>query len=265
MRERTKIRDSIIMKIAITGKGGVGKTTITVLLARVYADDGQKVLLIDGDPDANLARSMGIKDLNITPLIELDKLIEERTGAKPGSTGAYFKLNPEVSDIPDKYCINHNGVQLLVMGTIRKGGGGCACPENTFLKSFLRHILLERDEIVIIDMAAGIEHLGRGTAESVDKMLVIVEPSQRSVETAYKIKKLSMDIGVKNLYAIANKVRNAAEEKFLKDAMPDFNILGFLPYDDSIIESDRTGQSINDKNKVVQGIKDIRKKLEEGK
>ena len=250
------------MKIAITGKGGVGKTTITALLARMYADDGEKVLLIDGDPDANLARCMGVPgDVKIVPLIELDKLIEERTGAKPGSTGAYFKLNPRVDDVPDKFCVKHNGVKLLVMGTIRKGGGGCACPENTFLKSFLRHILLERDEIVILDMAAGIEHLGRGTAGAVDKMLVIVEPSQRSVETAYKIKRLAADIGVNKIYAIANKIHNVREEKFLKDTMPDFNILGFLPYDEDVIEADRTGIAINDNNKIIQGIKNIRDKI----
>ena len=250
------------MKIAITGKGGVGKTTITALLARVYVDDGEKVLVIDGDPDANLARCMGVsRDIKITPLIELDKLIEERTGAKPGSTGAYFKLNPRVDDVPDKFCVNHNGVRLLVMGTIRKGGGGCACPENTFLKSFLRHILLERDEIVILDMAAGIEHLGRGTAEAVDKMLVIVEPSQRSVETAYKIKKLATDLGVNKISAIANKVRNIQEEKFLKDNMPDFNIIGFLPYDEDVIEADRNGRSVSHNNKIIEGIKEIANKL----
>ena len=250
------------MKIAITGKGGVGKTKITTLLARVYADDGEKVLVIDGDPDANLARCIGIPgDIKITPLVELDKLIEERTGAKPGSTGAYFKLNPRVDDIPDKFCVNHNGVRLLVMGTIRKGGGGCACPENTFLKSFLRHILLERDEIVILDMAAGIEHLGRGTAEAVDKMLVIVEPSQRSVETAYKIKKLAADLGVNKISAIANKIRNIKEEKLLKDAMPDFNIIGFLPYDEDVIEADRTGQSMYNNLTFVKRVKEIANKI----
>ena len=182
------------MKLAVTGKGGVGKTTFVALLSAVLSRKGHKVLLIDADPDMNLATVIGIPhDRKVTPIVELKKLIAERTGVEERKSAPLFKMNPKVDDIPDTYCVEHNGLKLIVMGTIRKGGGGCACPENAFLKSLLSYLVVARDEWVILDMEAGIEHLGRGTAIGVDHMIVVVEPNRTSIETAYRIIKLAVN------------------------------------------------------------------------
>jgi len=223
------------MKLAITGKGGVGKTTIVALLARVLHDKNYKVLLIDADPDMNLASVLGIpKDTPITPIIEMRDLIAERTGAEVGQPAPFFKMNPKVDDIPDKYSINYHDLKLMVMGTIRNGGGGCACPENAFLKSLLAYMIVLRNEWVLLDMEAGIEHLGRGTTIGVDQMLIVVEPNKTSIETAHRIKKLSNDIGIKNLSVIANKIQGQEEKDFLKDNLEGFTILGYINYSDII-------------------------------
>ena len=223
------------MKLAITGKGGVGKTTLVALLARILHDKNYKVLLIDADPDMNLASVLGIpKDTPITPIIEMRDLIAERTGAEVGQPAPFFKMNPKVDDIPDKYSINYHGLKLMVMGTIRNGGGGCACPENAFLKSLLAYMIVLRNEWVLLDMEAGIEHLGRGTTIGVDQMIIVVEPNRTSVETAYRIKKLSRDIGIKNLSVVANKIQSSDERDFLEDNLKDFKLLGYIGYSDVI-------------------------------
>jgi len=227
------------MKIAVSGKGGVGKTTVVACLAKSFVEDGYSVLAIDADPDANLAAALGFPQADeIVPLTNMKNLIEERTGAKPGEMGSFFKLNPKVDDLPEKLWIQKNGIKLMVMGTIKKGGAGCICPESTLLKVLITHLLLNRDEVVILDMEAGIEHLGRATAKSVDKLIVVVEPGKRSVETAHKINKLRKDIGLLNIGFIGNKIHNKENREFLIKNLPDFEYLGFIPYDEKIIEAD---------------------------
>lgn len=229
------------MKIAISGKGGVGKTTLAACLSKYYANKNHKVIAVDADPDANLASALGIdyeEALKITPLIEMKKLIEERTGAKPGGYGAFFKLNPKVDDIPQKFGIDIGGVRLLVAGTIKAGGSGCYCPENVLLKSLFRHLVVNREEIVILDMEAGIEHLGRGTCENMDALIIVVEPGLRSVQTARTVRKMSLDLRIRDIFIVVNKVRTDEEEKLIEDNLGDFIILGKLPYSESVRESD---------------------------
>jgi CO dehydrogenase maturation factor len=231
------------MKLAVTGKGGVGKTTIVAGLARVFADRGQKVLAIDADPASNLALALGFsKDQRLTPISAMKELIEERTESKTGSMGGFFKLNPRVDDLPDKYTLIKDGIRLMVMGTVQKGGGGCVCPENVMVRTLVAHLLLGRDEVVILDMEAGVEHLGRATAQAVDKLIVVVEPGQRSLEVARKIRQLAADIGLKNIGLVGNKIRKQADREFLLARMPEIPFLGFLSYDSKIVEADLSGE-----------------------
>jgi len=231
------------MKLAVTGKGGVGKTTIVAGLARVLALRGQKVLAIDADPASNLALALGFpKDQRLTPISEMKELIEERTEAKSGSMGGFFKINPRVDDLPEKYTLEKDGIRLMVMGTVQKGGGGCVCPENVMVKTLVAHLLLGRGEVVILDMEAGVEHLGRATAKAVDKLIVVVEPGQRSLEVAQKIRQLAGDIGLHNIGLVGNKIRGESDRQFLLSRMAGFPFLGFLPYDLRVVEADLEGK-----------------------
>lgn len=232
------------MKLAVSGKGGVGKTTFSALLIRTLNEEGKHVLAIDADPDANLAAAVGIADSEkIIPISEMKDLIFERTEAKPGTIGGFFKLNPRVDDLPDALSVKMGNIKLMRLGGVKKGGSGCICPESTLLKVLVTHIVLARDEVVVMDMEAGIEHLGRATARAVDKLLVVVEPGRRSIDTAEHIKRLASEIGLKNIAVIGNKIRGQNDEDFLKKNLPDFEFLGFLPYDNRLIEADLNGIS----------------------
>jgi CO dehydrogenase maturation factor len=223
------------MKIALTGKGGVGKSTLAAMIARVVRDQDSKVVAIDADPDMNLATILEVpRERKITPIIEMKELIAERTGTEVGQPAPFFTMNPKVDDIPESYWVDKNGIKLLVMGTVQRGGGGCACPENAFLKSLLGHMMIARKEWVILDMEAGIEHLGRGTALGVDVMLVVVEPNRTSAETAHRIRKLAADIGIKNVKVVGNKVRSPSDEKLIRNACEGLDILGYLPLSEQI-------------------------------
>lgn len=235
-------------KIAVTGKGGVGKTTVTSLLAHTYAQQERRVIVIDADPSPNLAWALGFPPelvSQITPIAEMEALIEERTGAKPGGAGGWFKLNPQVDDIPERFSAEHRGIRLLQLGTVKKGGGGCICPESVLLKTLVTHLLLDRSsEEVIMDMEAGVEHLGRATAQAVDAFLIVVEPGRRSLQTAELIQKLATDIGIPRLYLVGNSVRDERDRQFVREHGPDLPILGFLSYSPEAIEADMQGVSV---------------------
>jgi CO dehydrogenase maturation factor len=257
------------MKIAITGKGGVGKTTLTALLAQVYANRGRQVLAVDADPSPCLAGALGFPDklrAELHPIAEMDALIEERTGAKPGTVGGFFTLNPRVDDIPERFSVLHQGVRLLEMGSVDFGGSGCICPESAMLKTLFTHLLFRKDDVLLLDMYAGVEHLGRATVDFVDAMIVVVEPTRRSLGTAAQIKKLANDIGLTRLWLVGNKVRNAEEAKFLESESPGLPVLGFLPADLKVQEADRLGIPVYDhvpalKSAAEKMVAELAKKL----
>ena len=237
------------MKLAITGKGGVGKTTLTALLAQAYADAGRQVLAVDADPSPCLAGALGFPDelrAQLHPIAEMDALIEERTGAKPGTVGGFFTINPRVDDIPERFSVMHRGVKLLEMGSVELGGSGCICPESAMLKTLFTHLLFRKDDVLLMDMYAGVEHLGRATVDFVDAMIVVVEPTRRSLGTAAQIKKLANDIKLDRLYLVGNKVRNEDEAKFLEAETPGMPVLGYLPADMKVQEADRLGIPVYD-------------------
>jgi CO dehydrogenase maturation factor len=254
------------MKLAITGKGGVGKTTLASLLARIYAADGYGVVAIDADPDANLASAVGIPSdaaASITPIAEMDELIFERTGAQPGTVGGYFTLNPKVDDIPDRFSARLDGIRLLVMGTV-KAGMGCICPESTLIKALVRHLFLRRSEIVIMDMEAGVEHLGRSTAEAVDAFIIVVEPGRRSIQTAQTIRRLASEVGIAKCYVVGSKTAGDNDCSFIKDGLSDFDVLGYIDYSQKILEADRLGSSVFDLDpEAVAAVRKIKDRLEE--
>jgi CO dehydrogenase maturation factor len=247
------------MKIAISGKGGVGKTMLASLLSRAFAEAGYSVLAIDADPNSNLAATLGFPHADeITPISEMGDLIEERTGVPPGQSGGFFKLNPKVDDLPEKYFREHDGVRLMVMGRIKKGGTGCYCPENALLQALITHLLLGRDEVVILDMEAGVEHLGRATARAVNKLIIVVEPGRTSVETAKRIKKLAGEIDLHNIAVVANKVRSDADREFLTSSLSGFEFLGFIPYDQAVVDADLNNRSVLDASPaVISEVKNI--------
>ncbi len=235
------------MKIAISGKGGVGKTTLNALLARTYADRGREVLVVDSDPSPSLASALAFPEellAGLRPIAEMEALIEERTGAKPGAAGGFFTLNPRVDDLPERFSVVHDGIRLLEMGSVETGGSGCICPESAMLKTLFTHLLFRKDDVLIMDMYAGVEHLGRATVDFVDTMLVVAEPTRRSLATARQIEKLARDIGLTRLWLVGNRIRSDEDLAFLEKEAGDLPLLGHLPDDPGVIEADRRGSSV---------------------
>lgn len=255
------------MKIAVTGKGGVGKTTLTSLLAYTYADQNYQVLAIDADPSPCLGAALGFPEellVELTPIARMDELIYERTGAKPGTTGGYFKLNPRVDDLPDRFSAVHRGIKMLELGSVKLGGAGCICPESAMLRSLVTHILLRRDEVVLLDMYAGVEHLGRATADAVDAMLVVVEPTARSLGTAKQIMDLANDLKMKHLFLVGSKIQGEEDLQFIRNNSPGLDVLGSLADDPRVRQADREGLSAYDLSpELAASAKEIIEKLEQ--
>ncbi|MFC1669726.1 AAA family ATPase [Spirochaetota bacterium] len=243
------------MKLAVTGKGGVGKTTISALLIQHFAGKGRNVIAVDADPDANLSSALGFEGAHsIVPIAEMEKLIEERTGAKPGDSGSFFKINPKVDDLPEKLSFVKDNIRLMVMGKGPKSGG-CYCPESALLKSLISHLVFYEDDVVVMDMEAGIEHLGRGTASAVDVFIIVVEPGKRSLETAESIRKLASQLGIKKVVVVGNKIRGEKDEVFIKENIPWADLIGFIPYDQNFIDADiKGGFAANEFSDKIENI-----------
>ncbi len=261
------------MKIAVTGKGGAGKTTFSVFLS-LFMSAEKKVTVIDGDSTMNLPVAFGLppeKIKAITPLSEMSELIQERTGAKPGVPGSFFKMNPVVDDLPDKIGISLqsatdklNDIRLIVMGTIAKAGGGCACSENVLLRAFLSNLFFGVDDILILDMEAGLEHLGRSTIENVDAVLAVTEPDSCSIDVAKRVLAMSEDLGIKHLKIVANKIASDDDEAFLREHFSSEDILGSLPFDSTLRRRSQGLVSFDDIPKgILSGLENIKNALKE--
>ena len=225
---------------------------MVAFLSTVLAKSGYSVLAIDADPNVNLASAFGIPNSEkIIPISKMDDLIEERTGARPGQMAPYFRVNPKVDDLPDKCSLKRDRIRIMVMGPIKAAGSGCYCPEGALLEALVAHLLLEVKEVVILDMEAGIEHLTRGTAKGVDELIIVVEPSRRSVETGYRVRDLALEIGLNSVGVVGSKIRNESEKDFLISSMPGFEFLGFIPYDEGIVAADIAGSSLVDASEKV--------------
>jgi CO dehydrogenase maturation factor len=258
------------MKIAVSGKGGVGKTTFAGTLARHLASEEGSVLAIDADPDANLASALGFPEElfeNVEPIANMVNLIEERTGAKKGTFGGMFSMTPKVDDIPDRFSVKHKDVRLLILGTVQQAGSGCFCPESALLKNLINHLFIRQQDTLIVDMEAGIEHLTRGSTSYVDMFIITVEPGLRSIQTAFHIKSLANALGIKNVYVVGNKINSDADKKLIEEKVAgEMQVLGYISYNPKIIEADMKGVSpydIDDKVKaevaaINENIKAIR-------
>lgn len=258
-----------MIKLAVSGKGGVGKSTLAAALSLLMAQEGKRVLAVDADPDANLGSALGLSTKqqdSIVPISKQIDLIEQRTGAKVKQYGQMFKLNPEVSDIADKYAVQHKGVSLIVLGAVEGGGSGCACPENVLLKALVTDLVLRKDDALVMDMEAGIEHLGRATAKGVDAMIIVVEPGQRSVDCAKRIIPMAAQIGIKRLCFVANKVTNAEDEMFISRALEGYELAGVIRYSDKVRTADMKGLSVLEcgDEQVLESFKSILEKLKTG-
>ena len=254
-----------IMKIAVSGKGGVGKTLVAGILARLFAKDGFKVLAIDNDSAMNLSYTLGIDTetkSKIIPISEMKKLIEERTTVEGAGPGVY-NITPEVNDIPDRFKVSGpDGLQLLVLGSVEEPLSGCLCPENALIRTLLYNLFVKRDEVVIVDFEAGLEHLGRGTAKGIDVMLVITEPSQKSLDLCAKIIELSKKLGIINIYLIANKIFDDSQLKSINQRINEWEVPLYhsIPFDSEIGNADLKGISpidFNPDSKGVQAIKNL--------
>ena len=251
------------VKIAFAGKGGTGKTTLASMMVRLLAEDKRRVLAVDADPNSNLARSLGFPQAReIKPIVEMKGLIYERMGIKQDPKGSFYKLNPKIDDIPEKFVKKRSGVNLIVMGTVDAGGSWCVCPESTFLRELLKHLVLNHGEDIVMDMEAGIEHLGRSTAASMDCLLAVVEPTLASVETGMCVRKLAEDLKIKTLF-IGNKVREGQDEDWLHEKLGSDSMVGIVSYYDAMRDIDRGGSIMDlagDEKPLLQ-VKGIKEKL----
>ncbi len=242
------------MKIAVSGKGGAGKTSIASCLARIFEKEGFSVIAVDADPSMNLNLALGME--RPFPIAELKDLIEERTSLG----GGLYRLNPKVDDILDKYSTKKGNIKLIVMGTVKNAGAGCVCPENTFLRALLRHLTLKRKEVLILDTEAGLEHFGRGLAKNFNVMIIVVEPSYKSIETANRIYELSKQLEIGNIVGIGNKIMFDEQIDFIESNV-NFDVFEYIPYDNEVVKSEFSMNIIPENSIFFKKIEEFYRKI----
>lgn len=258
-----------MLKLAVAGKGGAGKTMVTSTLSYIFAQRGDAVYAIDADPNPTLGQALGFPDSilsTIQPVISLKELIRERTGAGDGrdAMGNYFRLNPRVDDIPDRFCGKHRAIRLLVMGATRGPGTGCACAENSVIKALISHLILRAGETVIMDMVAGTEHIGRGTASGVNALIVVVEPSNRSVLAARSVLDFSKQMTGLCCRVVGNKIRSAEDEDFIRAAFPDCTVNNFISWNENVLKAENASVPVFDTcPDIVETLKELVADLED--
>ena len=231
-----KVKGKKPMKIAVSGKGGVGKTTFAANLIREFANRGYNVYAVDADPDVSLGATLGLAAdalASLRPIIEMKSIVEERSGGN----GALFNLNPKVDDLIDDFTLQHENIRFLRMGAIKQGGTACYCKENSFLYAVLSNLLLDKDDVVIMDMSAGIEHLTRGTSRGVDMIIIVTEPTRVSVQTAKVVQQLAGELGINNIKILANKIRTEKEREFIQGQFEASELLAMVPFAEDVLEN----------------------------
>lgn len=244
------------MKIAVAGKGGVGKSTISAELIRYYAQNNYRVYAVDADPDLSLGELLGFSEKDIESLQPVSEMLEE-ISARSGGKGAFYSLNPEVDEILDHYVLEDGNIKFLKMGGLKRGGSSCYCRENSVLRSVVSNLLLDKKEVVVLDMGAGIEHLTRGTSEGVDVMLIVTEPTKVSIQSANTIAKLATELGIENIRFIGNKVRTEADQVYLQQQFGT-NLALVIEYEEEILRGAR-GEDVtaNKLKRAVAGLGEL--------
>lgn len=223
------------MKIAVSGKGGVGKTTISAYLSKKFAQEGYHVYAVDADPDVSLGTVLGLENSQVTnlkPIVDMREVI----ASKSGGDGAYYSLNPNVDDVLDQYSIDIDKIKFLKMGAVKQGGSSCYCRENSFLNSLMNSLLLNKEDVVVLDMGAGIEHLTRGTSKGVDVILVVTEPTKVSVQTANVVSRLASELGIEQVKFVGNKIRNKEELEFLQTNLEGGELIGHIAFNHEVMD-----------------------------
>jgi len=223
------------LKISVSGKGGVGKTTVSANLIKFLASENYQVFAVDADPDTSLGMVLGLPEEELAkqlPVVDMREIIAEKTGG----SGAFFSLNPDVGDILDSYTVRQGNINFLKMGAVKQGGSSCYCRENSVLNALVGSLLLRKKEAVLLDMGAGIEHLTRGTAKDVDLMLIVTEPSKVSVQTAKVVKKLAGELGIEKIKIVGNKIRNQKEKDFVYASFPSGDVIGMIDFDEAVLD-----------------------------